>query len=647
MTHPSLLIRPLVHLVAAAVLCPVAFAKPKSSPPKQAQTVKQTLPLKQAPLTKKPAITAAAPVTKKTAPARPQKPARQTQGDAPPQRQVPDHRSLIVEPSELLARVPASGPLTEEHLILLAIAKDPRLAARRAAIASAVAKRREQQDWENPELRLSYGSQDDDFIRDPYTERITETSTDEVEVTKGSDSLTSMAGRGETYYGDTIVDVKDLTTTTTNRYSVIERRVIPRSDGGEDVIDTIIKDSRDETTAGTRKRTTVTDDVVETREDAVAENITRGLKTGSTFTKSTAGPGGSNKQESFSALVRFQMPHPWQKKARVQRASAEIMLAEAQYLADEDKLVREVRDLFQTLGVMESTDSAQHKRRQNYTSLLAEMEGFGVPEFASDALRARLEMDKVYDDMRENESDIDRIRAGLAMLCGLKQTTRIRSGGLITRRVVDLTTLDPAYLAGMAMLYRADAVESRGRLEIAKAYLAEADAAKIPWATFIDAGWSRQWRDNHSGNEDEWMVRLGIEVPLFEWTGINKRSREYKTAAAKWELQLESQKDRVSAEVDLALERLRKSSASLRDYENNIRKSRKGISEGLTKVEAFAADQADFARSKRFKYDIEDRRQLQEIQRYRAFDDYNKALMTLENAVGIRIEKVLNGWRDK
>ena len=558
---------------------------------------------------------------------------------------MPDHRSLIVDPAELLSRVPASGPLNEEQLILLAIANSPRLEGRRAEIAGAIAKRRDVKDLRNPELRLSYGSQDDDFLSDPYKEIIVEES-NVTEHYNGTDSLTAVNDDGTLDEGNMTVDTNEGDTTST-RYRKIERQVTPRRDGGEKIEDTILRDERTDVTTGTRLREVSASGVPGTPlTQSVRETNTRRVAPGSIFTETTTGPGSANGRESFSAVVRLQMPHPFVKKAVLQRASAEIMLAEAKYLSDEDQLVRDVRDLFQSLGLLESTLAAQQKRRQNFTSLRAEMDT-GEPAFAMDAARARIEMGGVYKDMRETGSDIDRTRSQLAKLCGLGNTSRIRTGGLITRRLLDLATLDPAYLVEMAMLYRADMVASRGNLEIAKAHLAEANAAKIPWATFIDGGWSRQWREANSGTQEEWMVRVGFEIPLFEWTGINKRSREYKKAAAAWEVQLEKQRNRISTEVDLALDHLRKSAAALRDHESMIRREKLGISKDLLKAEAVAVDPGDYARGKRFKYEAEDFSQQLEIGRYEAYDDYNKALMGLEDAIGVRVEKILNGWRDK
>jgi hypothetical protein len=49
----------------------------------------------------------------------------------------------------------------------------------------------------------------------------------------------------------------------------------------------------------------------------------------------------------------------------------------------------------------------------------------------------------------------------------------------------------------------------------------------------------------------------------------------------------------------------------------------------------------DYTRPKRMQYEFSDLAQQMEIGRSEARADYNKALMALEDAVGVRIEKIL------
>ena len=599
MMPPSIATFPLlVSALAMGLMCVPAMAKPKAPPQNPAGTAKKSnlkamgaAPAKQVPAAKRTTAPASPPAThaKKTPPALVKKSGRQTEGDRAGKAPPPQPVSLIADPEELLARVPTSGPLGEENLILLAIADSPVLQRRRADIATARAEKRAVQDLENPELRLSYGSQTDDSFRRPHTE-----------TTFRSDVPFPNTG-----------------------YREIERIITPHRNGEDITINTY--------------------DVV-TDPNFPSRNLI-----GTTYERQTT-TAFDGRDSQYEALVRFRIPHRFEKKARIQRAAAEIVLAEGQYLTDEDKLVREVRDLFETLAVLESTLSAQEKRRRSYDTFRTEMLRDDLAEFAMDATRARVEMTKALIDVQDIEADILRTRAELAGLCGLPDPSRIHTGGRVTRRVLDVASLDSEYLVEMAMLYRADAVDSRGRLGIAKALLAEADARKIPWFSFIDAGFTRQRQEGRSGEQDEWMVRFAIELPIFEWTKINKRSAAYREAAAEFERQMEKQRKRVATEVGLAIHRLRGTAAKVRSYEGKIRRERGELKASLGKLEAnlkTSTDIGDYSRVKRFSYDVEDLTQQMEIGRYEAWSDYNKALMALEDAIGVRIEKALNGSRAK
>ncbi|HEX2751305.1 MAG TPA: hypothetical protein VHM91_25070, partial [Verrucomicrobiales bacterium] len=152
MTHPTFRTPPLlIHALAAALLCPVAFAKPKSDPKRQPQpeTVKKSStakpqPAKQTEAEKaavvKAAVAAGKAASQKNSPApvagAPSQKAGDKSGRATGAPRDPQF-ALIADPVELLSRVPVSGPLGEEHLILLAIANSPLLEKCRAQIASA------------------------------------------------------------------------------------------------------------------------------------------------------------------------------------------------------------------------------------------------------------------------------------------------------------------------------------------------------------------------------------------------------------------------------------------------------------------------------------------------------------------------------
>ncbi len=518
MTHPPPLSRTLLlHAFALSLLCPVLHSKPKS-------TGERANPAPAA-STSKAKSAKAVPASK---PVRQAKPLfRQKEGDAPVD-PAKSPQSLIVPPEQLLARVPATGPLNEEHCILLAIAKNIELGRRRAEILNAVAQRQERKDWRNPELRLGYGSQSDDMFlfSDPITPDYTQHTDD------------------------------------------------------------------------------------------------------------------------FSALLRFRTPNPWVKKSELARASAEILLAEGQYLAEEDKLVRDLRALFQDLAVYESTLGAHKRRRANFAAFRTEMESANLTDFAVEAYRANLDMADVLDDTMKVSRDADKTRYEIAKLCRV-EAGRIYSPGIITRRILDYTQLDEAYLIEMAMLHRADVVESRARLGIARARLQQAKAERIPWSTFFDIGYGNETRAGYQGDEDTWEIRIGIEIPLFDWTRINKRGKAYQQAAENWEKLFNEQRDQVAHEVRMAVEEVKKAYRDLHTHDNDVKRESAAIGDRLKKVEAAGAGLKGFATTVRFKYDAEDQRQMLEISRYRAYSDYNDALRRLEETIGVRIEKVFSGSLSK
>lgn len=562
MPHPFTLVRPLlIHTLAAGVLCSASMAKPKNSTP---------APTKPAP---------APPV------------APQNQGDAPPD-QSRSHKALIVPREELVARVPATGPLSEEDCILSAIATSPALHQRRAEIQRAIGDRQAEKDWRNPELRLSYGNESDDYLRHSYKE-----TTETFSRPDPNGPLTPLER--------------------------VERIVSPGYNGDNSVINKYEYGPKpgfpgeiEETFVGTTYERETT-----------------------TFA--------SRESESFSALLRLQTPHPGVKKARLQRAAADIMLAEAQYLAEEDKLVREVRRLFHDLSVAESTLSAHAKRRQNFAAYRTEMESTNLAELAVDAARASLDVTDALSDSHRTNQEAREIRSRLAVLCGIRNASRIYSPGITTRRVLDYSALDHNYLTELAMMYRADAVESRGRLGIAQARFAEAKAEKVPWATFIDAGWSRQTRDNYHGDEEEWMIRIAFEIPIFDWTGINKRSREYQKAAQMWEETFHLQREKISLEVHQAILDVKRAYAELYGHEAEVKKAQATLAADMEKAKAGTAGLSGFAKNSRLHFDAEEVRLQGEISRYRAYSAYNKALRELEDAIGVRIEKALSGSLSK
>ena len=540
----------------------------------------------------------------------------------------------VPSPEALLAMVPPSGPLGEHELILLAIATSPELERRRVAITAAQAQRMAAFEWENPELRFSYGWQNDDFIGVPFTETAREYQTTS-ETFAGTSATRSLAPFGELGYGESTVD-RDSGRASTRRYREIERRVTPGN--GRETIDTRVYEVREDASSNERTRTQSDLFGTATRRDGEQENVQRRLVSRS---RETVNSPNWTARDEFGMLLRFNLPNPIERKALYERAAAEISLAEAEYLAEEDKLVREIRGLYQDLAAMESELAAQQKRREGYREFFGELEKLNQPTFAMDKARARIDMHKAIIDIREAENDVVRLRDWIGSLCGLASPDRIHTGGTAVRRVVNPTALDVSWLTELAMVYRSDVIESRARQAIALARVKEERAARIPFANFVDGGWDRRWNDGRTGNQDQWLVRVAFDIPLFNWLGINKRDKAFAEEAKAWAGQISRQRERIRSEVSLAVRRLRESGAQLEGFEKAVAEQASDAAKAIAELEASTVDINDYTRPKRMQYEFSDLAQQMEIGRSEARADYNKALMALEDAVGVRIEKIL------
>lgn len=508
----------------------------------------------------------------------------QQQGDGPlGKTQAPGQKlhPSIPTPEELLPRVPASGPLNVEHLILLAIAKDGQLAIRRAQIAGAGAAREAAHDLRNPELRLSYSSENENQLELPYSEIIQR-------------SFSPFPSQSYQEIDRLVTPGRDSDSYTFNNYDVFDDGVNPVS-------------------------RTLTGTSYEQRSSTEVNN------------------GG----EQTGAMIRFSLPNPYERKARIQRASAEVLLAEAQYLADEGRLVREVLNLYESLSGYGSELDVHERRIANYRTMRSEMESAGDPSLAFEVARARSEMTGVSNDMREVKSDYEKVRIALAKLCGLREYTRIQSGSMVKRTIVNPSALDEAYLLDLAMIYRAVAVESTAWRDVAVARLAESKASGKLVATFIDVGWNGGDDNGRKGRNEEWFARLGISIPVWDLAKINKSSRAYARYAEEMQRALEIQREQISVDIHLALAELRMAAGLARQADGDLNEARREAEAIEDSLVRSLVNPKDIPKVQRHKYDNEDIYQKTRIGLIAAWSDYNKALHRLEDAIGTRIEKVL------
>src|SRR5690606_33239033 len=103
----------------------------------------------------------------------------------------------------------------------------------------------------------------------------------------------------------------------------------------------------------------------------------------------------------------------------------------------------------------------------------------------------RLDVSGLGLDIRKIQGDIRQLREELAVLCGLNNPNRIRLPNRLNRRTVNAGNLNVDYLTSLALLHRSDVLDLHARRQLAQAQLKEANALKIPVASFFDVGWAR------------------------------------------------------------------------------------------------------------------------------------------------------------
>jgi len=542
---------------------------------------------------------------------------------APPPRAVPVEETLVRD-------IPGDSPLGEEELILLAIANSPDLARRRAEVLIVQAKAKGAKDWENPELRIGYAWDHDDRIREAFTEN----STEQIRANEQFSSTQSQAnlapafypGFGESQFQSTSGSLN------TSRYRTIERRVTPGR--FRDVIDTTVYEKR--TLSGTSRQTSAdtafgaTSVKNEAQKDTVDRRIVERSR------EILNHPDDYGRDDQLSMLLRFKLPHPWERRAKIEIAAAATARAESDYLIEEDKVVRTVRALYEDLNMGESLSRASVARRATQEKIGQEIEAANYPDLADLAADIRLEVGKSLRDQREFRSDIAKQRQELASYCGLARPDRISVMSRPVRRIVPVDSLDVDYLISMAQLHRSDLLDLQSRLALAKAELMGVKAAKIPFFTFIDAGWATAQTEGRTGEANEWSVRAGITLPIFDWFGVNKAHLEHEAATGVYTRQIEEQRRLIGVEIRTALQRIRTAAKELSNFDNDFARVRADA------VKSAAQTAVDPIKALKIKYQNEDLVSKFEQDRYEVWSDYYKAVMALEHALGTRLERVLN-----
>ena len=543
----------------------------------------------------------------------------------------PDAPRRAVPTEDMVQRViPGSGPLKEDDLIRLAIANDVTLARRRSEVLISQAKAKGAGDWENPELRIGYVWDQDERLQEPFSESATQTITAN-ERYLSSENQRNLApeffpGAGDRQFQRTTGSVRS------SRYRTIETKVTPGR--YRDIVNTTVYEQRRSADTFRQDTADTTQEATVLKNEAGSQNTSRRIVERSREVINH--PDDFANDDEFNILIRFRLPHPWERRAKLQLAAAETARAESDYLIEEDKVVRTVRALYEELNMAENISRSTASRSTLQNKFRQEVEAANSPDLADLAADLRLESGKTLRDQRELRSDIARLREELATYCGLDQPQRIASSSQPARRMVSTDSLDVDYLISMAQLHRSDLLDLQARMAVAKAELMGAKAAKIPFVTFFDAGWATSQTTGRTGENEEWSVRAGISLPFFDWLGINKAHLEHRAATESYSRLIEEQRRLVANEIRQAITRIRTAARELTTYEKDLARIREDSQRSLTE------SAVDPIKSYKNRYQSEDLVSKFEEDRYEVWSDYYKAVIELERALGTRLERVLS-----
>ncbi len=540
--------------------------------------------------------------------------------------------------------MPATGSLSLEQLIDLAIATSPELAKLRGDQWVAKALALAAKDIEDPQLRLSYQRDHDVEAPRDEIERFSRTTTETFSTRGGqSRSRNSQELAENPNVNDQII-------------------AIPSSDaersGFQEVGSRITTESGTRTIERGDKSDRITTDITETRVDrgrtsefGFGQDTFRGVS--GTFPFSERRSEGSTSRRrvrtveerfynfdrsepdsDFDISLRFYIPNPWERKARIEAARANIGLTTSLADALEHQIALDVREAYAELKAADAELSSSEQLVSIWQTMVDEQEAAeGVVQLEDiiraedDLLQAQIEGDKL-------RFEFDRAAAELANLVGLNDPGRISLDSSLAPRSLDPAGLDVGFLHEVAETYRGELLALRHAATISKFELKEYNAKKIPWVAFIEGFYGVEY----SGSDrvaDNYGVQLAISLPLFSWFK-NQEDEVYKETIRSLNSQAAILRHRIHNQVDSALKAFRTASGNVQTAESNYRKREQGVTALLQQSEEAGLRGQDAA--------TRAKRSLARVQRTRrsSYAHYNEALLALERALGTNLENAFS-----
>ena len=591
---------------------------------------------------------------------------------------VPDPAGPMM--AALTESVPQSGPLRLRDLIVLALQRHAKLAELRGDIRVKAAEVEAADDWKDPEIRLGWTTEADRQVRSPYTERRTTTGSERLnESSTMNGTRTRGAEPGDPFsLPFTGPESERRGTNESTHYRQIEERRIYPGQYRDREVRRVYQVERNNSRESRREigfdgRTDSRDSSTRTTRRLLSEQTTY-----------IDHPDDLYPDEAFGLRLRLYVPNPFEIRANIAKAKAELRLADQLARAETRDLIQDVREAYEAVQFMNSllaynreisdqsekylrevekstapigpgtsptpppagtppatpsaapaaTDTASQDAAAFQQALMAKMADSSLPAKAREAAsKNRIE---IFD----NERDLAKLKFELALLCGVEDPNRISVSNKLTLRAVDVDKYPLAELIEVAMQSRPEVEELRHRTDISSADLRMAKSARIPWTSYIQGSYERNYADGRYTNND-FGVEVGISLPLWSWFK-NDEHKIYEAEIAAYRDRRTSVEQLVRGQVTYAVHEIKQAATRVNSIKRERRNWASELKKNLADASAPGNDRASEIRHESEAWDLKlGRDHLQ------AVAAYNMAVRQLERALGVDLEDIFQASGSK
>lgn len=553
----------------------------------------------------------------------------------------------LSHPRPIHAEDDESGAVGLRELVVLALQNDPGLVALRNNIPVEVARKRAAVQWRDPEIRIGYAKEDNVQIEQPYTR-----SGSVTETIAGSGTSNTVSGLNGTdvqaggnnqsgstsQFGSSNQSGRSNETRTT---SYIER-VTPGAESDRIIRTETERRSTESSSTERRSESELrrSDGSAATQKDS--RSVANENRSSSEVYRSTSdetryhGRDIYARDETTSVRVRFWLPKPWERTALINQAAKRVDLANYEITAAERRVIIEVREQYEELQYLFKKIEASRgeiaiieQHVANEKDLLDAGGTFTLDQLSFEDLK----IPGITLALEAAETELNAAKRALAARVGLANGSRIRVTDQLLRSGIDLQSADLEYLTRMSFAHRSEVGILEHEQAIAEAELKVVKSKRIPWFSFIEAGYAQDSTGGTHSN-DNYGVQVGIVLPLFSWLAKDKEVVEARIDS--FYASLDANQKSIANEVAEAFRSVKEATSYRSRTEAAVAQHTEAMAERAKSLEA----SEDLAAKEELRYDAEIERN--NLRQYILTADrlFNQSLIRLEQALGADLDQV-------